>query len=150
VVRDLGGVVDVVCDRVQGRRVAIVGWATGGMWAGHYASLYPERVSHLVFYNALYGGHDGHPLLGRGSPGEDPNRPGRFNIESVKSYQFHTAGSLTPSWDNSIPGPDPAGWRNPQVLDTLRAPRPACGRALPVCLRSAVVPGRLIRRAGEP
>jgi pimeloyl-ACP methyl ester carboxylesterase len=117
VVRDLAGVVEEVRDRARVREVAIVGWATGGMWAGHYASLYPERVSQVVFYNALYGGHDGHPLLGRGSASEDPHRPGRFNIESAGAYQFHTAQSLRPSWDGSIPGPDPAGWRDPQVLD---------------------------------
>jgi pimeloyl-ACP methyl ester carboxylesterase len=86
VVRDLAGVVEEVCDRAQASRVAIVGWATGGMWAGHYASLYPERVSHLAFYNALYGGHDGHPLLGPGSASEDPSRPGRFNIELARSH----------------------------------------------------------------
>jgi pimeloyl-ACP methyl ester carboxylesterase len=117
VVRDLAGVVEEVRHRIQAGQVAVVGWATGGMWAGHYASLYPERVSHLVFYNALYGGHDGHPVLGRGSANEDRHHPGRFNTESARSYQFHTAQSLSPSWDGSIPGRDPSGWRDPRVLE---------------------------------
>jgi pimeloyl-ACP methyl ester carboxylesterase len=117
VVRDLIGVVEAVCGRTQSHQVALLGWATGGMWAGHYASLYPERVSHFVAYNTLYGGHDGHPLLGRGSPLEDSAQPGRFDIASAGSYQFHTADSLRPSWDNSIPAEQPTEWRDPRVID---------------------------------
>jgi pimeloyl-ACP methyl ester carboxylesterase len=36
--------------------VALLGWATGGMWSAYYASLHPEKVGHLITLNALCGG----------------------------------------------------------------------------------------------
>lgn len=54
--------------------------------------------------------------VARGSPSEDPHHPGRFNTEQARTYQFHTAQSLRPSWDTTIPTPDPDDWRDPQIL----------------------------------
>jgi len=65
VVRDLAGVVRAVRDRTGAAQIALLGWATGGMWVGHYATLYPDTVSHLVLYNALYGGTRGIHRSGR-------------------------------------------------------------------------------------
>lgn len=55
VVRDIGAVVDWIRDRRSGQDVAIVGWATGGHWAGMYVSRNNNKVSHLVMLNSLYG-----------------------------------------------------------------------------------------------
>ena len=115
VVRDIHAVVGAVKERTAMPQVALLGWATGGHWAGMYASLYPDAVSHLVIYNALYGAHDGHEYLGRGSSMSDPDDPDRFNTERFGAYRLNTAASLLPSWDRAIPLEDKAAWRDPKV-----------------------------------
>lgn len=50
-------------------------------------------MSHLVLYNTLYGGTDGHPRLGRGSTLEDPERPGRFHASAFGAYRLNPADS---------------------------------------------------------
>ncbi|WP_158890140.1 alpha/beta fold hydrolase [Amycolatopsis anabasis] len=119
VVRDVAAVVDQILQRngAAGGKVALLGWATGGHWLGQYAAAHPDRVGHLVLYNTLYGPIDGHPSLGRGSDYEDPARPGQFNTARFGAYRLNTGASLLPSWDNSIPTPDKARWRDPAVLD---------------------------------
>lgn len=115
VIRDLHAVVGAVKDRTAAPEVALLGWATGGHWAGMYTSLYPDAVDHLIIYNALYGTHDGHAHLGRGSFMSDPNDPDRFNTERFGAYRLNTADSLLPSWDRAIPVEDKTAWRDPEV-----------------------------------
>jgi pimeloyl-ACP methyl ester carboxylesterase len=95
----------------------LVGWATGGQWLGQYAATHPGRVSHLAFYNSLYGATAGHPTLGPGSDYEDPGRPGRFNAARFGAYRLVTAPSLLPAWDETIPVDDKAIWRDPVVVE---------------------------------
>ncbi|WP_119167573.1 alpha/beta fold hydrolase [Algihabitans albus] len=116
-VRDLAAAVDAVLTRSGAEQVAILGWATGGHWAGAYAALVPERVSKLVLYNALYGYTSDHPTIGRGSRVADPNDPERFNIERFQNYRLNAADSLLPGWDRSIPIDDKAAWRAPAVAE---------------------------------
>lgn len=116
VARDIAAVVDAIRERRRCDRVALLGWATGGMWSGYYATLFPECLSHLILYNTLYQSPD-HPSLGAGSDLEDPASPGHFNTAAIGAYRFNTAASLTPGWDRSIPVEDKTAWRDPQVLD---------------------------------
>jgi pimeloyl-ACP methyl ester carboxylesterase len=104
VVRDIGAVArEAACSNGQSQ-VALLGWATGGMWASFYASLYPEKVSHLIAFNSLYGGSDQHPTLG----GRDGPPLG--------AYSLSTAASLFTAWDRSIPLEDKSKWRDPAVV----------------------------------
>jgi pimeloyl-ACP methyl ester carboxylesterase len=96
--------------------VALFGWATGGHWLGFYASLFSDRVSHLIMLNSLYGATPGHPTLGRGSDLEDPQHPGQFNAAGFGAYRLSTADSLVGNWDRSIPTADKSSWRDPAVL----------------------------------
>lgn len=121
VVRDLGAVVDAVVARTGSERVALLGWATGGHWAGMYASLNPGKVSHLVIHNSLYGAHRGHKTLGPGSDMADPADPDRFNAARFGAYRRNTAASLMPAWDTSIPLADKAAWRDPAVAQAYQA-----------------------------
>lgn len=121
VVRDVAAVVEWIGEHAGGRRVALLGWATGGHWLGYYAALYPEQVSHLVLYNTLYGGAGPHPTLGPGSGLEDPERPGRFDEQAFGAYRFNTAESLFPSWNRSIPEKDKSLWRDPDVAQAYAA-----------------------------
>lgn len=81
-------------------RVDLVGWATGGHWAAWYASEHPEWVANLVVHNSLYGRTEGHPM---------------FTERPSGAYRLSTAAGLLPAWDDSIPVPDKAAWRDPRV-----------------------------------
>ena len=107
VVRDIDAVAKEVT-RVNGQsQVALLGWATGGMWASFYASLHPEKVSHLIAFNSLYGGSDQHPTLTR--------RAG----PQLGGYSLNQAASLFTQWDRSIPIEDRAQWRDPAVAQAF-------------------------------
>lgn len=120
VARDLAAVVEAARGRSGYERAALLGWATGGMWAGYYATLRPETVSRLILYNTLYQSPD-HPSLGAGSDLEDPNQAGRFDVAGIGAYRLSTAASLTVGWDRSIPLEDKAAWRDPAVADAYVA-----------------------------
>ncbi|MGN7963035.1 alpha/beta hydrolase [Brucella sp. 22210] len=115
VVRDILAVNDSVTFRTGARQIALLGWATGGHWAGMYASLYPGRVSHLVMLNSLYGATSGHPTLGSTGENADPSDHGRFNVDKFGAFRLNTAGSLMSAWDKSIPFDDKSIWRDPTV-----------------------------------
>ena len=50
--RDISAVVDSIRQQRHVSAVALFGWATGGQWAGYYASIYPRSV--LEHYAKLY------------------------------------------------------------------------------------------------
>lgn len=115
VVADIAAVVDAIAGWNGDVPVSLIGWATGGHWAGAYASRYPQKVARIVLYNTLYGGTGEHPMLGRGSSFEDPDRPGSFNAAVYGGYRVNTRASLFPAWDDSIPDEDKTAWRDPAV-----------------------------------
>jgi pimeloyl-ACP methyl ester carboxylesterase len=114
VLRDIAAVVTRAERRTRSRSVALLGWATGGMWVAYYASLSPEQVGHLITLNALYGGSDRHEMLGPGSSVSDPTRPDRLN-PTTGAYALNSAASLLRGWDQSIPVEDKTAWRDPAV-----------------------------------
>lgn len=118
VVRDIDAVVNAV--RRKGEPVALLGWATGGMWAAFYASLHPEKVDRLVTLNALYGGSAEHAMLGRGSSLSDPQHPEKLNPD-IGGYAEYPASSLFGVWDRSIPGEDKSAWRDPAIAQAYAA-----------------------------
>lgn len=119
IVRDILAVVNWIHARA-GARPVVLGWATGGHWAGHCASMYSDHLSGLIMLNSLYGGTDTHPSLGRGSDLEDSSKPGRFRAD-YGAYRLSTAASLLPAWDRSIPSSDKNAWRSPEVADAYVA-----------------------------
>ena len=116
VVRDIDAVVELARQRSGGKPVTLLGWATGGMWSAYYASLWPEKVSHLVTLNALYGGSAQHPSLGPGSANADPDNSHAFS-RRIGGYAVYDAASLFPGWDRSIPAADKASWRDPAIAE---------------------------------
>jgi pimeloyl-ACP methyl ester carboxylesterase len=117
IVRDIVAVIAEVRKRTGAHQVALFGWATGGHWAGMFASCYPEVVNHLAILNSLYGRHTGHPTLGPGGRLTDKSDPSRLDSSKVGAFGFSTAASLRPAWDASIPVEDKSVWRDPAVLD---------------------------------
>lgn len=120
VVRDVDAVVQLARKRLAVEKVTLFGWATGGMWAAYYASLWPERVATLILLNALYGGSETHVALGPGSSVADPDHPDRLN-RKLGGYALYDAASLWPSWDKSIPLADKEAWRDPEVARAYAA-----------------------------
>lgn len=92
VVRDIAAVIEEIRRRhPDGDRLAAIGWATGSQWLGHYASLNPDRISHLVYYNAAYGGAPG------GWPFQDiadPEDRARLDRRRFDAYRCSTAESV--------------------------------------------------------
>jgi pimeloyl-ACP methyl ester carboxylesterase len=114
IVRDIATVVEWIRGRHPNTKPLVLGWATGGHWAGYFTSLYSDRTSGLIVLNTLYGGTSAHPSLGRGSDLEDPQHPGQFT-RTYGSYRLSAASSLLGVWDRSIPLDDKNQWRSPEV-----------------------------------
>ena len=115
VVRDVDAVVQAVQKRTGAPRVTLIGWATGGLWAGFYAALDPERVGHLVLLNALYGGASTHPMIGPGSSTADPAHPDQLD-PALGSYARVDAESVLRPWDRTVPEAERATRRDPAVV----------------------------------
>jgi pimeloyl-ACP methyl ester carboxylesterase len=116
VVRDIDAVTRAITQATGTGQVDLVGWATGGAWAAYYASLWPERVAHLVTLNALYGATTASAAFGPNSNTADPAHPDRLNA-TIGAYSLNTAAGLLPGWDRSIPDADKTSWRDPAIAD---------------------------------
>ena len=140
VMRDIDAVVTGVRQRTGTAAVALLGWATGAMWCGMYAALNPDRVSHLVYYNGLYGGSARHSMLGTGTSNEDPAHPGRFNRRGAGAWRLSAGPDLLRSWDSVIPVEDKALWRDPRVAEAYvkeaLASDPTAASRTPVSFRA--------------
>src|SRR5579872_2148732 len=104
-VRDLDAAVDFIRKRTGASRISLFGWATGGQWAGYYATLHSDKLSHLILLNALYGADAPHPFMGHGSDMEDPAHPGHLN-----------SGSTTPRAGTRTSQFRPSIWLEPQQV----------------------------------
>jgi pimeloyl-ACP methyl ester carboxylesterase len=120
-VRDIGAVVDWIRERRHAEKIALFGWATGGQWAGFYASLFSEKVSALIMLNSLYGARSEHSLMGHGSGMEDKAHPGHFNSAACGTYRLNDEKSLFGVWDRSIPVANKDEWRDPKIARAYAA-----------------------------
>jgi pimeloyl-ACP methyl ester carboxylesterase len=114
-VRDISAVVDWIRIRNEGDRVALVGWATGGHWAGMYSSQNNEKVSHLVMLNSLYGVDAAWELR---EAFEDPENPGEFDPNA--GDRLATAEGLVAKWNEAIPVEDLSQWREEAVAEAYQ------------------------------
>lgn len=119
IVRDVAATVDHVRAVTGQDRVALMGWGVGSTIMLMYAAIWPDRVSHLILYNVLYGGGGDHPRY-RDHPLEDPARPGHFNAARYGGYSFNDPDMLVKKWDDSIPSADKSEWRDPAVAAAFR------------------------------
>lgn len=114
ITRDVDAAVDELRRTSGFEQVALMGWGVGGTIVLMYAALWPEKVSHIVLYNMLYGGGTSHPRY-RDHPLEDPARPGHFNAAHYGGYNYNSPDMLMQKWDKSIPIDDKDAWRDPAV-----------------------------------
>ncbi len=115
-VRDISAIADWIRQRNQGRRMALLGWATGGHWVGAYTSLNNGKVSHLIMLNSLYGVNAPWELS---KTFEDPARPDKFNRQAG-AYRLSTAKGLLTKWNETIPVTDKSQWREPAVAEAYQ------------------------------
>jgi len=139
VVRDIDAVVKTATQLCGATQVDLYGWATGGAWAAYFASLWPERVAHLVTVNALYGATAPHAMLGPGSDTADPAHPDQLN-PAIRAYALASGASLLKVWDRSIPERDKSVWRDPAIANayvaTALASDPESGKHDPPAFRA--------------
>ncbi|MGR3455724.1 alpha/beta hydrolase [Pseudooceanicola sp.] len=115
ITRDIDAAVDWIRTEFGIEAVAMMGWGVGGTCCIMYAALWPEKTSHIVLYDTIYGG-GGTYNMGRGSKWEDPEQPGRFNKPVFGNYQINTLDLLEAHWDKQIPIEDKDAWRDPAML----------------------------------
>jgi pimeloyl-ACP methyl ester carboxylesterase len=118
ITRDVDAAVDALRATTSAEKVALMGWGVGATILIMYAALWPEKVSHIVLYNAIYGGGTEFPRY-RNAPMEDPDRPGRFNVAKYGGYAFNKLDMLLDKWDQSIPIEDKDAWRDPAVANAF-------------------------------
>lgn len=137
-VRDIDAVVNWIRQRTPGQKVALVGWATGGHWAGMYTTYNNEKVSHLIMLNSLYGVNEPWAL---GKTFENPERPGEFD-SNAGAYRLNPADGLLRQWNQTIPVEDKSQWRDPSVAQAYQQQAlqsdPTSGTRQPPSLR---IPG---------
>jgi len=105
-IRDISATVEHVLARHGHSQVNLLGWSWGGMTAGHYASLHPEKVRKLVLYAPLYSGR------------ETPR-----DYEASGAYGFIPASgqALKAGWSRTLlPAWGPPPWED-AVLDAVAA-----------------------------
>jgi pimeloyl-ACP methyl ester carboxylesterase len=114
ITRDVDATVDAMRAVCATDKVALLGWGVGATLILMYACLWPDKVSHLILYNPLYGGGSEHPRY-RGAQLADPDDAARFNVRKFGGYSFNTLDTLLEKWDSSIPVADKESWRDPKV-----------------------------------
>ena len=114
ITRDIDAAVDAMRRECGVEKTAMLGWGVGATLLAMYASLQPEKVSHLVLYNPLYGGGPDHPRY-RGAGLADPGNPLRFNTAKFGGYNYNSLEMLLDKWDESIPIADKDAWRDPAI-----------------------------------
>jgi pimeloyl-ACP methyl ester carboxylesterase len=120
IVRDVEATVDHLLEATGQQKAALFGWGVGGTISGIYASLFPEKVSHIVGYMMVYGGAGGSQRLKIGSIWDDPEHPGRFNKKDFGNYAWNSLEFLDRHWNEQIPAEDLDSWRDPAMFQAFR------------------------------
>lgn len=118
--RDLEAAVEHLRTNTGWGKVSLFGWGAGATCCAMYASLWPEKISHIMLYCMTYGGVGDSPTFKIGSKWDDPNNPGKFNKQAFGNYQYNTIELLDHHWNTGIPIEDKDAWRDPAMLDAFR------------------------------
>lgn len=112
ITRDVDAAVEHLIEATGCKKVGLFGWGVGGTCIQMYASLHPDKVSHLVFYNTIYGGYKW-PTR---STFAHPDDIEKFDQEKNGNYNFNTIELLEEHWDKQIPIEDKVAWRDPEMV----------------------------------
>lgn len=114
-VRDISSVVDWIIQKEEAGKVSLFGWATGGHWAASYTTREPEKVSHLISLNSLYGVNVPWAMREYFADPADSNRFAKRDF-----FRESRRESLTGAWTRTIPGDDKTRWRDPAVEEAYK------------------------------
>jgi pimeloyl-ACP methyl ester carboxylesterase len=139
-IADIGTAVRLIRRRHRSRRLAALGWATGGHWLGMYAALHTGDITDLMVLNTLYSGTSHWSLQGEL---EDPDNPGEPLPQP--GWRAVTADSLTARWDEGLAGEeDPDARRDPALREAYRTASlrvdPTSGTRTPPSFRNPTGP----------
>lgn len=118
IVRDIDAATDAMTPHSPNGKIAMMGWGVGATAVIMHAAMWPEKVSHLILYNPLYGGGSSHPRY-KNFQLEDPARPGHFNRAKYGGYSFNQVDMLRDKWDATIPVEDKDSWRDPAIAQAF-------------------------------
>jgi pimeloyl-ACP methyl ester carboxylesterase len=118
IVRDVDAAVGAAPKTKPDGKVALMGWGIGATVVLMYAAMWPEKISHVILYNVLYGGGTAHARY-KDHPLEDPTRPGRFNVAHYGGYSLNDPDMLLKKWEEAIPVADKDAWRDPKVAQAF-------------------------------
>lgn len=120
IIRDVEAAVDHLRTATGRHKVGLLGWGVGGTISALFATLQPEKVSHIVGYMMVYGGAGGSTRLKIGSVWDDPEHPGRFNKKAFGNYAWNSLEFLDKHWNDMIPVEDKDSWRDPAMFLAFR------------------------------
>ena len=120
ITRDVEAAVDHLRAATGHDKVGLLGWGVGGTISAMFATLQPEKVSHIVGYMMVYGGAGGSTRLKIGSIWDDPEHPGRFNKKAFGNYAWNSLEFLDKHWNEMIPVEDKDSWRDPAMFAAFR------------------------------
>jgi pimeloyl-ACP methyl ester carboxylesterase len=110
---DIGAAVNWIKTDSGQKRVALLGHATGGHWAGMYTAGHNANVSRLIMLNSMYGVSAPWALS---SGFQNPQDATEFD-PSAGAYRVANANSLVAGWNRAIPTDDKTIWRDPRVVE---------------------------------
>lgn len=115
ITRDVDAAVDHLMETTGCDKVGLLGWGVGGTCLLMYASLQPEKVSHIILYVTIYGGGRT-DKTGLGPQWSEADNPDQFDRNKNGNYSYNTLDFLEDHWDNQIPIEDKAAWRDPAMV----------------------------------
>lgn len=113
--KDIHAAVNWILDRNKVQKVHLFGWATGGHWAGHYSTKYPETVSTFISLNSLYGVDAPWDLREYFQSDDDSTK-----FKKTSFFRESPQENLTRTWTRTIPVENKEQWRHPNVERAYR------------------------------
>jgi pimeloyl-ACP methyl ester carboxylesterase len=87
------------------RKTSLLGWATGGHWAGYYASKQSKRLAHFISVNALYSVNA--PWIYKKAFALNGDTA-TYNDQAQPLFMIRDKDALIRNWMNSLPEQDPS------------------------------------------
>ena len=112
---DIRTALNWILDRNEIQKVHLFGWTTGGHWAGHYSTQYPESVSTFISLNSLYGANAPWDLRQYFQSDEDTTK-----FKKTSFFRESSQENLTRSWTRTIPIEKKEQWRDPNIEQAYR------------------------------
>ncbi|MCE7053447.1 alpha/beta hydrolase [Algoriphagus sp. AGSA1] len=112
---DIKSVVDFIKEKDHVDKISLFGWATGGHWAGYFASRNSADLAHFISLNSLYGTDAPWELKQFFWQEEDTTKFKKGGLFRTSDRQ-----GLVSKWMETIPVSDKNEWRDSLVMEGYR------------------------------